>query len=175
MPTPSPTPVVLEADGTTHIQMPASTVPFVAKADGVARCRSGPDSRTVEGVTALELGELGSGTLRATVGLPLEAGGGASVEMFIDGGDLPDGAYQPFWSGPVKVTTSKSQGATGTLTFDALPLEPDPGQAKAGETGPPADTGGWPATLTGTLSWSCGSWAAPVPGGPSAPPPSGAP
>jgi hypothetical protein len=175
MPTPSPTPVVLEATGVTHLQMPVGPMPFVAKDGGPADCRSGPDSRAVAGVTALDLGELGSGTLRAMVALPGPEDASASVEMFIDGGDLPEGTYQPFWSGPVKVTTSKSQGATGTLTFHALPLEPDPGQAKAGETGPPADTGGWPATISGTLSWSCGPWAAPALVGPSAPPASDAP
>jgi hypothetical protein len=175
MPSPSPTPVVLAATGTTRMQMPAGPLSFVAKNDGAADCRSGPDSRAVAGVTALELGELGSGTLRAMVGLPGPEDAGASAQFFIDGGDLPEGSYQPFWSGPVKVTTSKDVGASGTLTFSALPLEPDPGQVKAGETGPPADSGGWPATLTGTLSWTCGPWAPPVPGGPSAPPPSTAP
>lgn len=175
MPAPSPTPVVLEATGVTHVQMPPGPLPFVAKVGGAAQCRSRPDSRVVAAVTALELGELGTGTLRAMVALPGPEVAGASAELFIDGGDLPDGTYQPFWSGPVKVTTSHGDGATGTLTFNALPLEPDPGQMKAGESGPPADTGGWPATLSGTLSWTCGPWAAPVPGGPSVPPPSTAP
>jgi hypothetical protein len=153
---------VLEARGITHIQMPAGTSPFAARVGGEARCRSGPDSRAVAGVTALDLGELGSGTLRATVGLPSQGSGTATAEMFIDGGDLPDGSFQPFWSGPANVTESGGQGATGSLTFQDLRLEADPGAAKAGETGPPADTGGWPASLSGTLSWSCGPWADPA-------------
>lgn len=162
IPTPRPTPLVLDATGSTHIEMPRGALPFVARDGGRAACRSGPDSLKVADVTALELGELGSGTLRAMLGLPLETSDKASAELFIDGGDLPEGSYQPFWTGPVRITESHDDGASGTMTFHNLTLEPDPGAMKSGSTGAPADAGGWPATLSGTLSWTCQPWASPV-------------
>ena len=165
VPTASPEPVVLEADGATTDEIVAGRMTFVAKDGGRATCRSLPDSREVGDVTALELGELGPGTLRATLGLA-----GPSLEVFVDGGDLPDGSFQPFWTGPVAVTPPPAEGGRGMAVFTQLRLEADPG-SKPGSS--PAGTGDWPDTLSGTISWLCGAWDVPDASG--APPPSIAP
>jgi hypothetical protein len=145
-------------------------MPFVAMDGGRARCLSVPDSQTVADVTALDLGELGSGLLRATLGLAAQTSD-TTVELFIAGG-LPEGAFQPFWTGPVKVTAFHDAGASGTMTFSRLTLEVDAG-SKPGMS-PLPGIHKWPATLGGTLSWSCEPWTIPMPSG-GAPSPSIAP
>jgi hypothetical protein len=159
-PTATPAPVVLEASGATRGVAIGGAMPFVALDGGRARCQSAPDSQAVAGVTALELGELGSGLLRATLGLAAQTSGAASVELFIAGG-LAEGAFQPFWTGPVKVTASHGGGASGTVTFSRLKLEVAAG-SKPGMS-PLPGIHDWPATLSGALSWSCEPWTIPAP------------
>ena len=164
-PVASPAPVILTASGTTDATASGEGLAFTATAGGSATCVSRPDQLLVGGVTALDLGALGEGTLRAQWEVP--AGGvAATVEAFIDGADLADGAFQPFWSGPAGLTAVLPDGTSGTLAFDPLTIEPDPG-LKPGET---ARAGGveWPAALSGTISWSCAPW--PTPASSGAPP-----
>lgn len=167
-------PVLLAAPGQTRVELQAGAIPFVARDGGQADCRSVPDSQAVADITALDLGELGSGTLRATISLPAQAADGATVELFIDGGDLPEGSMQPSWSGPVQVTELGAGGASGKLTFTSLGLanpasKPDPASSVPTSAAP-----GWPTTISGSLSWTCQPWATPLPGS-VAPPPSVAP
>ncbi len=148
-------PVILEARGTTTVAM-RSGGPFVARDGGLAACHSTPDGRAVGRLTALDLGELGSGTLRADLDLwgprPDQAGG----SFFIDGADITAGASQPTWTATAVIMTMAVDGASGTLTFegraDAVDLK-DPG----GPVGVPPGSA-WPATIAGTISWACGSW-----------------
>ena len=168
---PTPTPVVLQATGATHnVVISGGTMRFVARDGGRARCQSVADSEAVAGITALELGELGPGTLRAT--LAVQTSAVASVELFIDGGDLVEGSFQPFWTGPIKVTEPHGDGAVGTVTFSGLKLEADAGSKPGLSPLPGVDE--WPASLSGTMSWSCEPWTIPVPSG-GAPSPSIAP
>lgn len=171
-PTASAEPVVLDASGTTTATVTAAGgIPFRATDGGSARCQSHPDSQAAESITGLDLGELGPGTLRVMIGLPLLAGP-ASVELFIDGGDLPEGSFQPFWSGSGPVT-SRAPGATsGSVMVREATLEADAG-SKPGIS-PLPGVADWPVSLKATIEWSCGAWVETVPG-PSAPPPSIAP
>jgi len=173
-PSPSHEPVVLAAAGQTQVELQAGAIPFVARDGGRADCRSVPDSQTVADITALDLGELGSGTLRAMIGVPVQLSDGATAELFIDGGDLPEGSPQLSWSGPVQVTELGAEGASGKLTFTSLGLanpasKPDPASSVLTSAAP-----GWPATISGSLSWTCQPWATPLPDS-VAPPPSVAP
>jgi hypothetical protein len=151
--------IVLDAAGTTEAAITGGDLRFTAKDRGAALCRSLPDSRAVSDVTALELGELGSGTLRAMLGVSAGTGIG-TAEIFIDGGDLPEQSFLPSWTGRVTITSSTANGASGSMTFTALALQADP----AGKPGLPAPAGvdEWPATLSGTVSWSCDPWAIPI-------------
>lgn len=151
-------PVVLEAAGQTHFELEPVVVPFVAKDPGRAACSSVPDGRTVAAITALELGKLGSGTLRATLSLTAQAPDRATAEFFIDGADLQEGSIAPSWSGSVKVTEIGVDGASGKLTFSGLEVsnpaaKPDSGSSAVRSTAP-----GWPASLSGSLSWTCQPW-----------------
>ena len=49
----------------------------------------------------------------------------------------------PAWDGPVVLEEVDPDGSSGHLTFRSLPSVADP-------------LAGWPATLSGELTWSCG-------------------
>lgn len=149
-------PVILEARGTTTIAMRSGGDAFVARDGGVAWCHSTPDGRAVGSLTALELGELGPGTLRADLDFWGPRPDQARGTFFIDGADIPDGASQPSWNATIVITGTAPDGASGSLTFDARAQAGD-GKDPGGSVGAPA-TAAWPATIAGTISWACGSW-----------------
>jgi hypothetical protein len=150
-------PVVLHAPATITLAMPADVGPFVARSDGGATCDSVPDGRTVATVTGLELGTVRSGTLRGTVTWSAEGSASATAEFWIDGGSLPEGAYQPFWGGPVQVVDGGADGGVGHVAFVGLKREADPSVKPGGNPASPAGDG-WPGTLSGTVSWTCQPW-----------------
>lgn len=150
-------PVVLQATGQAHVELQAGAVPFVARDGGRAECRSVPDGSTVADVTALELGKLGSGGLRATVSLPAAGSYAASAEFWIDGADVLEGSIQPFWQGSVQFSEISADGASGRLTFNGLEQENGAGKPAA-ESSSPTSATDWPSTITGTLDWTCQPW-----------------
>lgn len=153
-----PAPVVLESAGEASLTMPAGVPPFAAHDHGRATCSSVPDGRTVGTVTALELGKLGSGTLRATLTLPAQASSAATAEFWIDGADVPEGWTQPFWTGSVLVTGLGPGQASGRLNFAGLARETDPNVLKGGSPAPTSAVSNWPVTITGVVSWTCQPW-----------------
>lgn len=168
-------PVILRADARLHLELAVPSLPFTSRDDGEAECRSGGDSTSVNELSGLDLGELGSGTLR--VGLALGSDVGlASGEFFIDGGDLPEGSPMVVWTGAVVATPTRSDRSAGRLTFTSLPLSRGDGKPAA-DSAPPMPGAPWPSTLSGTLTWTCGPWSAPasdgIPPAPSTAPVSG--
>jgi len=149
-----PVPVVLRAAGTATLTMAADPGAFAARDGGAATCESEQDGRGVAIVTALDLGELGSGTMRARVSPSADGPDAGRVELWIDGGDLPEGASQPFWLGSAEIT--RSDGA-GQATFIDVGREGDPAP-EPGSDAKDISADGWPASLSGTLSWSCQPW-----------------
>jgi hypothetical protein len=143
-------PIVLEASGTSTFALDATTLPFIVRQGGLASCRSDPDGRTVVDVTALGLGELGPGTLRGFVALPVAATEPASAEFFIDAGDLPEGATPPSWTGRGLVSGISADHASGRFAFDGLSQHVDDKM--------PAPASTWPSTISGELSWTCQPW-----------------
>jgi len=147
-------PVVLGATGETHAALQADATPFVARDGGRADCRSVPDGRSVETVTALEVGRLGSGALRATLSLAASGSDGASAEFWI--ADVPDGTIQPFWRGNIQIIESAPDGASGRMSFNLERAEDGASKSEpSARTSPPP---GWPPTLAGELSWTCQPW-----------------
>jgi hypothetical protein len=133
----------------------------LAKDAGRAECRSVPDSSSAAEITALDLGELGSGTLRAMLGLSAGPSATVAVEFFIDGADLPEGSAQLSWTGSAQASSMSAGGTSGKLTFSNLALsdpaaKPDPAASAAS-----AVATGWPASISGSLTWSCQPWATP--------------
>jgi len=144
-------PLVLQSAGPATFALDA-VAGFTANRSATTTCSSIGDSTATETVTGLDLGKLGSGTLRGSLTLsPSPATG--HMELFIDGGDIADGGVQPFWEGDASLADLGTGGLSGTATFRDL-IYADPGVQKGG----PASSGGnWPATLSGTLHWDCHS------------------
>jgi hypothetical protein len=157
-------PVVLTAPATVSVRIDPTQVTFVAQDQGPAECRSGPDTPRFADLSALDLGELGEGTLRAGLMIDTEGPGTASVELFIDGADLPEGSPMVSWSGAVAVTSMSPSGDAGTVSFSDLALSQGDGKPAPADSGsevglPSPLVSDWPATLTGTLDWTCQPWA----------------
>ena len=151
-------PVVSEAAAEVHVRLAATSVPFAAQDGGQASCRSVPDSRTVSSVSGLDLGELGPGTLRVGFTLGTAGSGTADTELFIDAGDLPEGSPLVSWTGTVAVTTTNADGSAGQLTFSNLALSNPAAKDATGASDPTSALPGWPAMLSGSISWTCQPW-----------------
>ncbi|HEX7949828.1 MAG TPA: hypothetical protein VF494_05740 [Candidatus Limnocylindrales bacterium] len=143
-------PVVLTSPGTGSLTLIRPELPFTANPDGPVQCASEGDGQVVHGITGLELGELGPGTVRGGLTLLLADGTG-SLELFIDGGDLPDGADQPFWTGAVTYAGVVADGTSGSVAFERLTREPAAGPVATADVR-------WPEVLGGTLRWTCQAW-----------------
>jgi hypothetical protein len=143
-------PVALQASGETTLMLDASELPFAARNGGRADCQSNADGQTVVLITAFDLGELGPGTLRAMLSMPIAPSEPATAEFFVDGGDLPEGATAPSWTGRVLVTGMGADHASGRLAFDGLSQHVDEEM--------PAPATSWPTSISGELTWSCHPW-----------------
>ena len=145
-------PVVLESSGTVRLAVTTPGIEFVPTAGASASCHSLPDGTTIEGLSTLDLGELtvagASGSLRADIRLTTEAAGAGSVSLWIDGGDLPEGSFQPFWDGRSEV--SQPIGARGTITFTS--------RLASDKVDPSLTVAPWPESLSGSIEWSCSAW-----------------
>lgn len=149
-----PQPVILTAAGTTQVSLESTGMPFVARSSGRAECRSLQDSRDVQEVATLDVGELGPGTLQAVISIgPGGGAGDASMILAIDPADLPAGALQPTWEiGPFPTMTTTSGNTTGTMKFElsrTADAAPSPGASASVQ---------WPMTLAGEISWACQPW-----------------
>ena len=142
-------PVSLQGIGSGSIVLDVAG--FEPTGDGEVTCRSVDDSMDVGSIQFDALGELNGGTLRSWIDLPHPGRGGGFIELIIDGADLPEGSAQPTWSGSVQVTVTDG-GVSGSGSFSALGLRLEPLDA--------APTSGWPATLTGEVTWQCQPWQA---------------
>ena len=142
-------PVVLQARGDASAILDGVPA-FVPRASGRADCRSVADGTDVERVTALSLGGLDGGPLRADIALPVGGLGGGYIALFVDAATLPSGSVPPTWEKAQPEIESAPSGASGSVRFDGAQLR------TGDEMG--AATGSWPTTLTGTITWSCGEW-----------------
>ena len=165
-------PVVLRAGARLHLDLDTDgmSLAFAARDDGLAECRSGPDTRTVSDLSGLDLGELGPATMRVGITLGPDGNGPASVQLFVDGGDLPEGAAMVAWSGTAAATPTGPGSSAGRLTFADLPLSRSDGKPAPDAT-PPSDPA-WPSMLSGTMTWTCDTWTNEPLGDGSAPGPS---
>ena len=143
-------PVEFQAPGRVRVEIRGASPPFTARIDAAAECSSVADDRSVGSVSALDVGELGSGTVRASISLVSSADQVPSIDLFVDGGDLPEGSEQPFWSGPLLVIQAAAD--TGRASFEGVDrvAEPDPP--------PSTGTDPWPDSLSGTITWTCDPW-----------------
>jgi hypothetical protein len=147
-------PATLESSGTITLTL-SDVAGFATMADSPATCTSLEGSEALSGVSGLELGELAEGTLRGGFAREAETALGAAegvmVDLFVDGGDLPDGRRQPFWHGPAVVTALDEDGRGGAIAFSSISLHGD-------AVGDPLPADGWPEFLSGELQWRCDDW-----------------
>lgn len=143
-------PSYLMAYAWTTAELDATSIPFVPLERGLAECRSMPDSRVVGAIMSLDLGELGPGTFRGSFRLDQTNPGPAPIELFVDGGDIPEGSFQPWWTGTAEIVERTSDGSTGRIRFENLLLQTDPNL--------PAPKIAWDAALSGTIEWRCQAW-----------------
>lgn len=141
--------LVLQTTGTMTLRM--DDVPTFEGIEGSpVTCSSLPDGLDAAEVTGLDLGLLGARHLRGTVSLPFGNEAAARLDLWLDGADLPEGAFQPTWSGPLTVTvlTRAGEDRPGQATFDSVALLHDPKL--------PAPSEAFPEMFAGSLEWSCG-------------------
>jgi hypothetical protein len=137
-------PIVRVSAGTMSAAITSPTATFRARSNAPATCGSVADGDAVEGVTALDLGELGDGTLRAFVVIESETR--VRLELFIDAADVEDG-FPPSWTGTASVSAKSPDGLAATIAFEDLRVVTD---SKL-PTPPP----GWAGALSGSLRWAC--------------------
>jgi hypothetical protein len=125
---------------------------FESDGDAAAFCRSAPDSDAVAYVTANALGSVATGTVTAS--------------LIMNPLDSPDGR-PTFGIGVTPAVKGENAAPNWHGSGDLEPIEGDRGgritftgaALVAGETGRPPL--GWPAELSGVLSWSCDAWSLP--------------
>jgi len=138
---------VLTSAGTITLRLDDLESAYQAAEASSADCRSLPDGMDVAEVTGLALGTLDGRHLRGTVFLPFGNEASARAEIWIDGADLPEGAAQPFWTGPITASNPAGEDRPGQATFDALELTHDPKLPPYSEP--------FPERLAGSLDWRC--------------------
>lgn len=143
-------PVVLEARGEASVTLDGLDT-FEPRTSGRADCQSVADGTDVEGVSALSLGLLNGGLLRAGISLPAPGTTTrGSISLWIDEASLPEGSAQPFWDSLNPEIDAPPGGTTGRARFEGAAIHEDE------LMGPAA--GSWPATLSGEIRWACGPW-----------------
>jgi hypothetical protein len=130
---------------------------FMGGDDRPATCRSEPDGTVVAWIEAHDLGSIDGLTLQASFAIPEAGIATFRGEVLVDGGDLPESAGMPAWTGRMTIVELGPDRRFGEVAFDALELvtDPPPGLQPDGDP--------WPPTLAGSIRWSCGNWN--LPGG----------
>lgn len=142
--------VVLGATGPAVLAL-SGRPDFVADPSAAATCRSVPDGTALMALDVQTAGRLR--TERLLVELVRDAATSRDTITIQLGGE---GGLVVIWDGDATISPSDVDAHAGTATFGDL------AGANAADKGlPRASNGpsdGWPATLSGTLTWSCVDW-----------------
>jgi hypothetical protein len=146
-----PPAVVLAAAGPSTLTLPAAQ-DFDGSPSSVAACRSVAGATAMAAVDVQTAGRLRGEVLNAEVRRDPAGTGIDTITIELNRADGP----VILWDGPVAIATVDPDGRAGTATFSDL------AGANAADKGlPRASAGpgdGWPSTLAGTLTWTCGAW-----------------
>lgn len=144
-------PVELEASGTLTLSLDGLDA-YASRGEMPARCRSVLDAPAVALVEADVVGSSGTDPVGAFIVMQADwSKGRPGIVVRVRPAGKAD-AFQPTWRGVSGVAERIDDDRAGRITFSGAVLVSSP------ETGRPP---GWPAELSGTLSWSCGEWAQP--------------
>jgi len=149
-----PLPMILEAhaDVTLDLDIGPDFVrnPTTGGPDGTFghRCQSGPGTTEVADVSAMDVARLGAATVWADLQLTNQAmidiGSAITFPRVVLQIRYGEGRDNYEYSGPARIVTSDAR--TGRAVFDALAPGPPPG---------------YPAVVSGELTWACGPWTSP--------------
>jgi hypothetical protein len=144
-------PVELESPGTLTLSLDGVDA-YTGRGDTPARCRSVLDASAVALVEADVVGSSGTDPVGAFIVMQADwTDGRPGIVVRVRPAGRAD-ALQPTWRGVSEAAERIDDDRAGRIAFSGAVLVSSP------ETGRPP---GWPAELSGTLSWSCGEWALP--------------
>jgi hypothetical protein len=141
----------LHALGTSDLQL-ATSADYRPDPTASAECRSLADATAAGEVAVTTAGIFRGERVLATLSRASD-GSLTAITIELDGAsDIPI-----VWTGQASVTTADADGRAGQATFDGLV------GANIAVRGLPAgqasgSLGDWPQRISGTLTWSCGSW-----------------
>lgn len=145
-------PVLLEAEGTMNLSLDGFDG-YTGQGDALAYCRSESDG-AFPFVEANHVGNVGTGMVVASVSIPPDSPDGRPVvQVWIQPADKTTGAA-PTWRGPADVVTGIDGDRGGRMNFRGAALTASEEGGRLPE--------GWPAELSGTLTWACGAWSHPA-------------
>jgi len=144
-------PVVLESGGTMSVTL-HGIAGYANQAGALAQCRSEVDTVNVAFVEANLVGTIGADIVNASLTLlPAAANDRPAVQVSIQPAVKADG-NAPMWQGSADTVEWIDRDRSGRIVFTGAVL------TASDEARQPA---GWPALLSGTLSWSCAEWSPP--------------
>jgi hypothetical protein len=142
--------VILEAPGTLNVSIDGLD-DYTSQGDAPTKCQSELDAEGIAGIGGDVVGSVGTATVGASLTVLAGAPDGRPVVHLWIRPSVEDKGSAPFWEGPADIVDRSDGDRGGRVEFTrAAFTEPD----KA-----PPD--GFPAELSGTLSWSCGDWLRP--------------
>jgi hypothetical protein len=141
----------LHADGTSELQL-ATSAEYKPDPTAPTECRSLGDVTQAAQVSVTTAGIFRGERVLATLTRG-DDGTLKDITIELDGAsDIPI-----VWTGEATVTTLDADGRSGRATFDGLVGANI--AFKGLPVGQSADTlGDWPARISGSLTWTCGSW-----------------
>jgi hypothetical protein len=138
-------PLILEAPGTMTLALDGIDG-YAGGGDALATCRSEVDTEEVASVEAVVVGTIGPAVVAASVWIQ---SGNADLMVWIAPAADDEGTV-PMWQGPEGVVEVTNVDGGGRIVFSGIRLTARDEAGRAPE--------GWPAELSGTLTWSCGAW-----------------
>lgn len=140
-------PVILEAKGTMNLALDGIDG-YAAGGDALATCRSEVDAEGVASVEAVVVGTIGPAVVAASVWIQSD-NGTSDLMVWIPPPAEGTGTV-PMWQGPEGIVEATRVAGGGQVVFSGIRLTASDAEGRAPE--------GWPAELSGTLTWSCGEW-----------------
>lgn len=142
--------VILEAPGTLNVSIDGLDG-YMSQGDVPTKCRSELDAQGIAGIGGDVVGSVGSAIVGASLTVLADTPDDRPMVHLWIRPSVEDKGSAPFWEGPAVIVDRSDSDRGGRVEFTrAAFTEPD----KA-----PPD--GYPAELSGTLSWSCVDWLRP--------------
>lgn len=145
---------IFHAAGPANLDL-ADPIDFHVSVTATAECRSTVDRVATAQVRIADVGELQGSPITVLV-VPDPTGfGNDSIALELAGAG-PDTGRTILWRGSTSIHLREFDGRSGSATFEGL-IGQDAGLF-VGPANSPAPVDPYPATLSGTVTWTCGEW-----------------